>query len=67
MVACLCQVLLPSVHQIAYEVHIHNLKGSAVLKALHDKACCGIAEVQSCLERLQWHCHQTLLKHLKAW
>lgn len=31
------------------------------------QACKGMIEVQSCLDRLAWHCHQVFYKQLKAW
>lgn len=62
-----CQMVLPAVHQLVYTVQQSNMSGSDLLQLLHQKAQCGIPELQSCLHRLLWHCNQVLFKQLSAW
>ena len=61
------QVLLPALHRMVYQADRNRLSGSQLLRLLHDKAGCGVPALQSCCQRLLWHCNQTLLSHIRSW
>ncbi len=61
------QVLLPAVHHITWTVAAEALAGAALLDLLRQRAHCGMPAVQSCLQRLLWHCHCVLYKQLSSW
>ena len=43
------------------------LKGAALLGLLQAAVRCGVPVVQSCMQRLLWHCNQVLFKQLTSW
>ena len=61
------QMLLPALHRMVYQILKEKLEGCQVLRLLHDKAACGVPELQSCAVRLLWHCHLALLDKVRAW
>ncbi|CAK0758510.1 hypothetical protein CVIRNUC_002625 [Coccomyxa viridis] len=61
------KVLLPALHRMMYQADRNKLSGSQLLRLLHDKAGCGVPALQSCCQRLLWHCNQTLLSHIRSW
>jgi gamma-tubulin complex component 4 len=60
-------VLFPALQHLIYLVQKHSMTGSHLLHLLQGKATCGVPEVQSCANRLLWHCNQVLLNQLSAW
>jgi hypothetical protein len=61
------QVLLPALHRMVYQAHRDKLSGAQLLRMLHDKSSCGVPTLQSCCQRLLWHCNQILLSHIRSW
>ena len=61
------QVLLPALHRMVYQAHRDKLSGAQLLRMLHDKSSCGVPALQSCCQRLLWHCNQILLTHIRSW
>ena len=41
--------------------------GVQLLALLQTAARCGVPIVQSCMQRLLWHCNQVLFKQLTSW
>jgi len=41
--------------------------GAQLLALLQAAARCGVPIVQSCMQRLLWHCNQVLFKQLTSW
>ena len=66
-VLCRAQVLLPALHRMVYQAHRDKLSGAQLLRMLHDKSSCGVPTLQSCCQRLLWHCNQILLSHIRSW
>ena len=44
-----------------------DFRGCELLALLHELARCGSPGMQSCMQRLLWHCNQVLLKQLTSW
>ena len=64
------QAVLPEVHRVLREVQVlrrQNFKGSELLALLHTRARGGAPMLQSCMQRLLWHCNQVLLQQLSSW
>lgn len=61
------EVLLPEAAALAGEVEARGLVGAGVMRALAARACSGSPAVQSCAQRLLWHCRQVLFKQLQSW
>lgn len=61
------QVLLPEVRALMGEVLARRLSGSAVMRLLAAKSLSGMPAVQSCAQRLLWHCYQVMFKQLESW
>jgi hypothetical protein len=64
------QVLLPEAHRIALDarrLRRRGLKGSELISLLHGLSRCGSPGLQSCLQRLLWHCNQVLLRQISSW
>ena len=38
-----------------------------LLKLLYEQSLCGIPALQTCMERLVWHCQATLCRYLHLW
>ncbi|GAX73958.1 hypothetical protein CEUSTIGMA_g1408.t1 [Chlamydomonas eustigma] len=64
------QVLLLESHKLVYEVHQlrqKDFKGCELIALLYCLSRCGAPILQSCMQRLLWHCNQVLLKQLSSW
>ena len=64
---CLMQVLLPALHRMVYQADRDRLTGTQLLRLVLDKSSCGVPALQSCCQRLLWHCNQILLSHVRSW
>jgi gamma-tubulin complex component 4 len=61
------EILLPEVVSIVSEVQDRHIYGAAIPQLLDSHAHSGIPTLQSCAERLLWHCNQVMFKQLEAW
>ena len=61
------EVLLPEVATAVGEVQARSLVGSQIMGLLSLRAHSGVPAVQSCAQRLLWHCRQVLFKQLESW
>lgn len=61
------EILLPEVVSIVTEVQDRHLYGADIPQLLDSHAHSGIPTIQSCAERLLWHCNQVTFKQLEAW
>ena len=64
---CTVQMLLPALHRMVYQAERDKLSGAQLLRMVHDKSSCGVPALQSCCQRLLWHCNQILLNHVRSW
>lgn len=61
------QTLLPAVARLARFVRAQNATATSLLRAVHAAARCGDPTLESCAERLSWHCNGVVLRQLHAW
>ncbi|KAL4434808.1 hypothetical protein ABPG77_005335 [Micractinium sp. CCAP 211/92] len=61
------ETLLPEAAALVGEVEGRGLAGAAVMRVLSLRAHSGAPAVQSCAQRLLWHCRQVLFKQLESW
>ena len=61
------EVLLPEVAATVGEVQARSLVGSQIMRLLSLRAHSGVPALQSCAQRLLWHCRQVLFKQLESW
>lgn len=61
------EVLLPEVAALVAEVEGRGAGGAEVMRLLAARAHSGVPAVQSCAQRLLWHCRQVLFKQLESW
>ncbi|CAL5227089.1 g9995 [Coccomyxa viridis] len=61
------KMLLPALHRMVYQAERDKLSGAQLLRMVHDKSSCGVPALQSCCQRLLWHCNQILLSHVRSW
>ncbi|CAD7697778.1 unnamed protein product [Ostreobium quekettii] len=61
------EALLPHLHRLVHHVERDGINGSQLLGLLHSSSRCGLPTLQSCLQRLLWHCNQVLYKQLSGW
>ena len=61
------EVLLPEAAALVGEVEGAALAGAAVMRLLALRAHSGVPALQSCAQRLLWHCRQVLFKQLESW
>ncbi|KAL3827817.1 hypothetical protein ACJIZ3_016619 [Penstemon smallii] len=60
-------VLLPPLYELILEIERDNIYGGRLLNLLHKRCHCGVPELQTCIQRLQWHGHQVLYNQLASW
>jgi hypothetical protein len=54
-------VLLPDVHSLMMEVQARRgMSGSHIMQLVAARARSGMPAVQSCAQRLLWHCYQVI-------
>ena len=56
-----------STHLQVQRLRRRDFRGCELLALLHELARCGSPGMQSCMQRLLWHCNQVLLKQLTSW
>ncbi|KAK2076184.1 hypothetical protein QBZ16_001116 [Prototheca wickerhamii] len=61
------QVVLPAVARLCAYIRAGDVRGAALLRAVHAAARCGDPLLESCAERLAWHVRGVLLRQLHAW
>ena len=61
------EALLPEARGVAEQVAQRGLAGSQIMRLLSQHAHSGVPALQSCAQRLLWHCHQVLFKQLESW
>lgn len=66
--------ILMALHQFVYTLEASVRKpggcdalGPKLIEELMQQARCGHPALQSCYQRLLWHCNQVLLKQLSTW
>eukprot|EP00210_Caulerpa_lentillifera_P000039 g38.t1 len=59
--------LLPQIHRMLFRIVQENLRGRSLLILLFEMGQSGLPVLQSCIQRLLWHCNQVLYKQLSAW
>jgi gamma-tubulin complex component 4 len=64
-------LVLETLHSMMLEVtetaDVRALRGGEVLRALHQRSQTGVPDVQACMQRLLFHCHQVLFNQIGAW
>lgn len=61
------ETLLPEAAALVGEVEGRSLAGAGIMRVLSLRAHSGAPAVQSCAQRLLWHCRQVLFKQLESW
>lgn len=61
------ELLLPEAAALVGEVERRGLVGAAIMRQLALRAHSGMPALQSCAQRLLWHCRQVLFKQLESW
>lgn len=61
------EVLLPEAAALVGEVEGRGLVGAGIMHQLALRAHSGVPALQSCAQRLLWHCRQVLFKQLESW
>ncbi|PRW61252.1 gamma-tubulin complex component 4-like protein [Chlorella sorokiniana] len=61
------EVLLPEAAALVGEVEGRGLVGAGIMRQLALRAHSGVPALQSCAQRLLWHCRQVLFKQLESW
>lgn len=64
---CFCQTLLPQIHRVLFKIVTENLRGRRLLEVLCSIGHSGLPILQSCAQRLLWHCNQVLYNQLMGW
>ena len=61
------EVLLPEAAALVGEVEGRGVVGAGIMHQLALRAHSGVPALQSCAQRLLWHCRQVLFKQLESW
>ena len=61
------EVLLPEASSIVSQVKSQGLKGARIIELLDRRAQGGWPPIESCCQRLLWHCYRVLFKQIESW
>ncbi|KAL9650924.1 hypothetical protein ABK040_015027 [Willaertia magna] len=61
------EIIFPKLMEIINQIKFENLRGALLLDFLYNMTLSGIPIVESCIQRLLFHCNVILMKQITSW